>query len=887
MRQRNTANLIGVVVIAALLIAFSGNPPDGHTGAPGESLCSACHSGGSFNGNVAITGLPSTVMAGQTYTITLTATATAGSPVVGGFQIVALNASNQNAGDLIVLNPGETGTETSGGREYMEHRGPKNYAGNSVSWVFDWTAPAGPDNETLTFYFASNMANNNGNSTGDNIINSSHSVQLDAPTPPQVTIDGVNHVTCNGESDGSASAFVQFGTPPFMYDWSNGQSGMTLTNVPAGSYTVTVTDDIGLTGTATVIINQPAPLVPFIAAEEPLTCAMPATVEVDASGGTPGYTFDWSTGDSGPTAMLDLNDLPVTVTVTDDNGCTGELVISSIQVDIDAPLVQVQGGTITCNQPMVMLSAAGSSQGPCFEHEWTGPNNFQSFQFQPTVTVPGVYTLVITNVCNGCTASAEATVTDDVELPVFTLGNPDTLDCHTPLVEMDAGFMSGQSYTWSTVNGHIVYGQDSSIVGVDQPGDYTLVVTRLDNGCTDTALVTVSQISLPAIQVDSLEEVSCFDGQDGAVWLSASGGVGPYTFLWPDSSQAAVRMDLSAGMYVVSVTDTIGCTSADTVIIAQPPALLISLAKSDESAPGADDGSASVSASGGIPAYSYLWSNGSMDTLIQNLAPGTYSVTVTDNNGCEETGSVTIQPFGCNLSASVAEIIHASCHDAEDGSLLIEVIMANGPAEVSWSHGASGLLADSLGAGWYIFSIIDSVGCTYEDSVLLEAPPAIAGTLDSILMPSGPGEKDAAIFVTVDGGVPPYVFAWEDAQGMPVGTDEDLTDVEAGIYTLLVTDDNGCTGSFSFEISPSGVAPSWVNEILLYPVPVADVLRIRLPRTEPLELSLINAQGRTVEEWRSVAGEAVLDMSVLPGGMYGILLRDTFGRGQMFRVVKY
>ncbi|MBK7343428.1 MAG: hypothetical protein IPJ06_10265 [Saprospiraceae bacterium] len=172
MHYRSVYTLLGVVLCTILFFSNSSNPPNKRTGAPGDdgTCADGCHGGGGFSGTVDISGLPSTIQAGQVYTITLTATATAGSPSTGGFQILALNEANQNVGDLIVTNGAETGTNTQSGREYMEHRGDKTYSGNSVSWTFNWQAPNGPNDEEITLWFVSVMANNNMENSGDNVI---------------------------------------------------------------------------------------------------------------------------------------------------------------------------------------------------------------------------------------------------------------------------------------------------------------------------------------------------------------------------------------------------------------------------------------------------------------------------------------------------------------------------------------------------------------------------------------------------------------------------------------------------------------------------------------------------------------------------------------------
>lgn len=884
MKLNPTLYLVSAVVLAAFFLASSDNPPNARTGAPGEGLCSTgCHGGGGFSGNVAISGIPGTVQAGQTYTVTLTTTATSGSPSVGGFQIVALNSGNMNIGDLIVLNAAETGTDFSGGREYMEHRGDKNYSGNTVSWTFDWQAPAGPNNETITFYFSSVMANNNSAFSGDNAVNSSFSVLLQAPTPPVPAIDNITPVSCNGGNDGAISASASGGTPPYNFNWSNGMSGASISGLTAGTYTLTVSDQAGQSATIQATVSQPPALLVTEQSADPLTCAAPAVVTVAASGGTPGYTYDWSNGASGPQASLTLADLPATVTVTDDNGCTVTLTISSVPTDLDAPQAQALGGTITCQQPLVTLSGAGSSEGPCFSYQWTGPGGFSAMTLNPQVNTPGTYTLVVTNTCNGCTASAVAIVTEDLDFPLINLSGTDTLSCLQPVVEIDAGFLPGQSYQWSTQNGEIAYGADSVIVGVSKAGTYTVVVTKDQSGCTATASVTVAGIPDPVWQLDTLKNLRCFGDQDGLAGLSGLGGLPPYVFLWPDSSNATFRADLAAGNYLVSITDQNGCLGQDTLVISGPQEIVLNLSNTDESAPGAEDGTAGTAPAGGTPPYAILWGNGETTNVISGLSPGTYGITVTDSLGCTRSSEVIIQPFGCSLAANV--LYDPPVCFGDSGSITLEITGANGPVDILWSQGSSGPVLEQVPAGSYGAEITDSAGCFLQISAVLTQPEAFLIQPDSI-WPSSGDLPDGAIFLSVSGGTPPYTFLWLDPTGEEAGTAEDLVGAFPGLYYFEVTDSNGCQGMDAFTIESVALTPAWSDQVRLYPNPVGDLLTLELPAGMYFQLRLRDAWGRELLRLDHLQGEQRMPMGQLPAGMYILQVQDERGVQATYRVLR-
>lgn len=155
------------------------NPPTGSTGAPGELTCaqSGCHNGGAFTGSVALTGVPDTVIANTTYTLTLTNTSTAPR---AGFQLVCLNATNVQCGTLTA----GTGSavETANGKQYICQSTPKLLSAGATSWTFTWKAPATLSNNAITFYFTSLAANGNGGTSGDNVLKSMKTVVFKSTT---------------------------------------------------------------------------------------------------------------------------------------------------------------------------------------------------------------------------------------------------------------------------------------------------------------------------------------------------------------------------------------------------------------------------------------------------------------------------------------------------------------------------------------------------------------------------------------------------------------------------------------------------------------------------------------------------------------------------------
>lgn len=881
MHYRSIYTLLGVVLCTILFFSNSSNPPNKRTGAPGDdgTCADGCHGGGGFSGTVDISGLPSTIQAGQVYTITLTATATAGSPSTGGFQILALNEANQNVGDLIVTNGAETGTNTQSGREYMEHRGDKTYSGNSVSWTFNWQAPNGPNDEEITLWFVSVMANNNMENSGDNVITNTFTGTITgAPDPLVISLVSKMDVTCFGENDGTATVTTTGGTPPVTINWSNGQSGPTATNLTAGTYTATATDAMGVMDDIQITISQPPQLFVTIATETPLTCSSPATITVEGQGGNPGYDYLWSTGTAGPTEILTDGNF-VNVSVTDANGCVATLELAP-QVDMDPPLVSATGGTLTCNQPSIALQASATSPCGIYSYSWTDPSgNVFSNEMSPIVSEPGVYSVVVTDLCNGCTASTTAAVTSDVEVPLISIiGTVDSVSCLQPIVEITVTDFPTSTYSWTTTNGIIEFGANEATVGVSAGGTYTVLVTDTDNGCTSSLDISVTEIEDPAGMIDSISMPLCFGESNGYAALSSTGGIQPHVFTWPDGMSLPVRSDLSAGTYLVLLSDANGCVDSIEVIIEQPSALLANIGSIPESASGADDGVAWVAPSGGTPGYTVLWNTGETSDTIAPLPPGMYTATVTDANGCTNVKTTTVQAFGCTLTG-VTTAMPATCFGDSTGSAIISWSNENGAVQIEWSTGDTTAQIQNVPAGEYIVVLTDEGNCSFSDTVTIGQPNEIIITIDSINNTSGPGMDDGGIYISVAGGQPSYTFEWFLGMDL-VGTGEDLTDVGAGTYLLVVHDASGCTVTEEeIEVMDPSVLdqPNWAGQIDVFPVPMQDNLRIQLPAQGLFTLRLMDSRGMIQQVKSNQSVSTVLSVQNLPEGAYWLIIQDEQG----------
>ncbi len=702
----------------------------------------------------------------------------------------------------------------------------------------------------------------------------------------QVFIDGTGEINCHGGTAHDLSAFPDGGTPPYTYLWSNGATDEVIFDVPAGPYSVTVTDATGATAVASATILQPDPISVYEDFVIPFTCTDPAIVTVGANGGSPPFNYVWSNGVTGPTSTISPAELPVTITVTDKNNCPPvTYIISTLPADTAAPVIMVEGGVLTCKTPLINLSADGSDMGPCFTYFWEGPGGFLAYEAYPPVNQPGEYVLTILNVCNGCMATATAEVIEDMTIPVITIDMPvDTFSCGIPVIEIDACFSEGTGFSWSTANGMIAYGADSCVLGGALPGVYTLSLSNPE-GCTATLDVTLGGIGSPLMHIDSIQHAGCYGAMDGYVGLYVIGGTSPYTFLWPDSSTLKVRSDLGAGAYVITITDDEGCQSSDTLTIQEPDPIVLNLVVNHESAPEAKDGSAMIDPLQGVSPYVILWSTGDTTNSIAGLAPGPYGVTVTDSLGCSTSQTFQIASFACQLALE-AVMESVACHGDQTGS--IELIINNpiGSYTILWSNGGNGEMLDSLGADIYTVEVIDSAGCEATGSYEITAPPPQVITLDSLTDESASGASDGAIFISVMGGEGDYTYQWTNDKGVIVGTTQDLEGVEQGAYELCVTDMNGCVLCQTFSILINALSPTWRDEVRVYPSPVRDILSISLPEGQPYYVEVYSALG--VGYYRQLASGVLWQIPVetWPSGMYWLIVRNEKGQMGTYKFIR-
>jgi gliding motility-associated-like protein len=658
---------------------------------------------------------------------------------------------------------------------------------------------------------------------------------IDDAQPIQFTLNETD-LTCFENSTGQIQVNASGGFPPYTYEVTGpgGQTNDTInpiTGLAAGTYTVQVYDIYGCKAQALVIGGV------FDAD----TLFLP-----DGNGVT--YTSQIPISGFGAGATIDSLSQILQICATMEHSYLGDLEIKVLSPSGQSIVLKEQNGGGSCDlgEPIAtgpVDGAAGSlltDPGIGYEYCWNSTptyitmvgesNNFTrnytdgmgnnytdtylpqgSYQpFDPLANLlgslmDGNWTMEITDqfsLDNGYIFEWNVSLVGSAPDTTVIINEPDSIQMNGFITQAQCGGNDGAINL--TVNGDFPpftflwsNGATTEDISGLSAGNYTVIVTDT-TGCSDSIAFNLNNISSMNISY-TVTDVNCAGGNNGAIDVTTSGGTPPYTFSWDNGATTEDISSLTAGSYIITITDATGCQFSDNIIIGTLPPIVVTLNNSGNEFCGQVNGSIDINVTGGSGSYGFAWDNGASTEDLTNIAGGVYEVTITDANGCQTIQSFNILNDVSNCSAYCfltvqSTVTDENCGDGT-GAIDISITQATQPYIVSWNTGDTIEDISGLNAGTYTITVTDANQCVEIVNINIGNNTGNLAISSTQTSNENCGNADGSIDITVAGGTLPYTFSWDNG-----ATTEDISNLSAGIYTVTITDGNGCTFSNGYTI---------------------------------------------------------------------------------------
>ncbi len=636
-----------------------------------------------------------------------------------------------------------TATVTGSGGPYTYTWSPVSFAGAGPNSVC-------PTSNTTYYVTVSNGSGNSATTSGVVTV-------IANPTP---AITG-NLSICNG-----SSTILDAGSGYSSYNWSSGGSSQTISVNTAGTYSVTVTNSNGCSGTASVTVIQSSNLTPTITGG--LSICNGSSTILDAGSGYSSY--NWSNSTSLQTTTVNTAGA-YSVTVSNASGCSGSATVTVIQSASLSPAIT--GPATMCIGSTATLDAGSGYSS----YLWSNSAITQTI----SITTGGTYSVTVTN-ASGCSGSASIAVTTAANLSISVTPASASV-CPGSPVQLTAS--GATNYTWSPATG--LSATTGSIVNASPTSAITYNVTGTDaSGCSGTSSIAISMNSISATASSTNENCSHSNGTATAT-PTGTCGTG-FTYMWNSVPQQSsqIATGLTAGTYTVTVSCG-SCTTTASTTISNLPGPSASISNITSSTCNMPNGTATVTAVGGVAPYSYAWNSAppQYSGTLSNVTAGSYNVTVTDANNCNAMNTVTINNIS-GPTATIASFSNATC-GMSDGSANLSITGGTAPYSFNWNSnpGQNGQNLTGVPAGTYTVTATDVNSCSATSSVTINqsaGPSATTSTVNDIC-----GQGIGTATANPSGGTGTYSYIWSNGQ-----TSQTATGLISGNYSVTVSD-GGCS----------------------------------------------------------------------------------------------
>lgn len=611
-------------------------------------------------------------------------------------------------------------------------------------------------------------------------------------------------VTCFGFSNGGLELTVTGGTPQYTYLWNNGMNVPNPTGLGVGNYSVTVTDNLGcVKTTADLVVSSPNEIKENSKTITKVTCfgGNDGAIKIVVTGGKPPYKYAWTGTSNTTNNPTNLTAGTYTVTITDANNCTKTF--SSYIVD-QASEIQVSGTTSgIAPNGAISLTVSGGAGG--YSYYWSGPCSFTSAQKDlSALKCGGDYFVTVTDASN-CKKVAGPFNIVGVPLTVKeTISHVKCFGENNGSIVLDvSGGIQPYTFVWnpnvSTTN---------SAIGLSA-GTYTVSIT--ENGLTQPTYIKTFTITGPtaalSVKLDTVIKTTGCSSSDGQIYITASGGVGKYTYQWnigPGSLTTEDRIDIPLGYYKVVVTDENQCTAVlDKIAVGSNVKTGYSDLKiTDVKCIGDKDGKIAMLIYG-CPPYNLKWGNDATQMIvnspnnniqINDLAAGAYSITLTSSSDVNPLIiNLNINTLSVGTTISGVTITNNTIPNSGcNGKITIDKITPAATYTYCWTDNTAITTKDRTGlcAGNYTLQIKNKYGCIVVDTTFTVGN-SIATPLAASFKTTDLGcknDNNGKIELTVNGGIKPYTFQWKDSNGNLISGNEVVQNLPAGTYSVTIYD---------------------------------------------------------------------------------------------------
>lgn len=734
-----------------------------------------------------------------------------------------------------------------------------NPVGGVAPYSYTWTpAPVAPTQTTQT---ASGLCFGTHTVMVSDALGCSSTNTVTFTNPPAITLTvNQTNVNCNGACNGTASASANGGTGVISYLWQpGGQTTSSINGLCAGAYTVTATDINNCSQTQVVTITENSLLTATFTPSNPTTCtSSDGSITAVIGGGLPAYSFTWSPGGSTVSPLTNVGAGTYTLSVKDAAGCT-QTIVTTLS-NPTGPTVTAVSNSITCFGACTgsaTLTIAG-----------TGPFNVNGSAIAGNTTTlsglcSGITTPIITD-ANSCVTNQTINIAQPTQLVAngVVTNDPCNASCTASINLTPSGGTLPYSYVWTPAGA----GQDPINLCA---GVYTVNITD-GNSCVTTNTYAITEP--PALTLSfNKKDVLCNNQCTGGVRAVVGGGASPYTYTWTPSgtfvgSNIDTLVNVCSGIYTVSASDANGCIITGTIDIGQPTALTSTITSINQKCFGQCNGSATITASGGVAPYSYNYNTTPVTPTqtIGGLCIGTYTGGVSDANGCISSNSFVItQPLPIVVTTTIS---NPKCNAVCNGSVATTVTGGNPNYSYNWIP-AGGPVPNPTGlcAGNYTVIVTDDSLCTGQALVVL-TDPAILLANTSFTNPSCNASCNGVVTANPIGGTAPFSYSWAN----PVVNSQTVSNLCSGVYTLTLSDANTCQA---------------VQTVTLTDPPVITINPSLAPATCSVSNGSINAVASNgvapyTYNWLNpiLAGQATNTMVTnIPAGTYTVVVTDNVG----------